>query len=75
MKVDLHAHCYPKPYVDELKKMGLGDRAASGLKLPQWTTVEERIESMDSCGVDIQVLGVSFPNPGIPWTFVVLTLD
>jgi len=66
MKVDLHAHCYPKPYVDELKKMGLGDRAASGLKLPQWTTVEERIESMDSYGVDMQVLGVSFPNVYFP---------
>jgi aminocarboxymuconate-semialdehyde decarboxylase len=66
MKVDLHAHCYPKSYVDELKKMGFGDRAASGLKLPQWTTVEERLETMDALGVDIQVLGVSFPNVYFP---------
>ena len=66
MKVDLHAHCYPKPYVDELKRIGFGNRAASGLTLPQWTGVEERLETMDALGVDMQVMGVSFPIVNFP---------
>jgi len=66
MKVDLHAHCYPKPYMDELKKIGFGNKAASGLTLPQWTSVNDRLENMDALGIDVQIMGVSFPNVYFP---------
>ena len=66
MKVDVHAHCYPGPYVEELKKCGFGDRGAARTKLPQWTTLDERLERMDAHGIDVQILGVSYPNVYFP---------
>jgi predicted TIM-barrel fold metal-dependent hydrolase len=66
MKVDVHTHCYPKIYVDELKKIGFGDLGAAGVKLPQWTSLDQRLENMDAHGIDVQVLGVSYPNVYFP---------
>src|SRR5512137_1412893 len=62
MKVDLHAHCYPKPYVEELNKLGLGSEGGVGVNIPVWESAEERIAQMDGFGVDVQVLNLSAPN-------------
>jgi predicted TIM-barrel fold metal-dependent hydrolase len=62
MIVDVHAHCYPKPYIEELKRIGGGDEGQIGIKIPEWSGTEERIEGMDSLGIDIQVLSLSAPN-------------
>ncbi len=62
MIVDVHAHCYPKPYVDALRKMGKDDEGGIGIKIPEWTSDSERIEEMDALGVTMQILGLSAPN-------------
>ena len=62
MKVDVHAHCYPKPYMDEIGKLGVGGEGGVGVKVPVWESAEERIARMDALGVDVQVLNLSAPN-------------
>jgi predicted TIM-barrel fold metal-dependent hydrolase len=66
MRVDMHVHFYPKAYVDELAKMGIGEEAGVGIKIPVWSTMEERIAEMDRTGVDVEVLGLSAPNVYFP---------
>jgi len=62
MKVDVHAHCYPDFYVKELQRIGAGEEGGIGIKIPTWSSTEERIAGMDELGVDVQVLGLSAPN-------------
>jgi predicted TIM-barrel fold metal-dependent hydrolase len=62
MKVDVHAHCYPDFYVKELQRIGAGEEGGIGIKIPEWSSAEERIAEMDDLGVDVQVLGLSAPN-------------
>lgn len=62
MIVDVHTHCYPKPYLNELRKMGKGDKGGIGIKIPEWSSDEDRIEAMDVLGVGVHVLGLSAPN-------------
>lgn len=66
MRVDVHAHCYPKPYMKEIEKIGIGGEGGVGVKVPVWESAEERIDEMDRLGVDIQVLGLSAPNVYFP---------
>jgi aminocarboxymuconate-semialdehyde decarboxylase len=66
MRVDVHAHCYPKPYIEELKKIGVGDEGGVGVKIPMWESAEKRIAEMDGIGVDVQVLALSAPNVYFP---------
>lgn len=65
-RVDVHAHCYPKPYLEELKKVGIGEEAGVGVKMKAWSNADERIDVMDSFGVDIQILSLSAPNVYFP---------
>lgn len=62
MIVDVHAHCYPKMYMDALKRMGKGDQGGIGIQIPEWASATERLEVMDMLGIDVQVLGLSAPN-------------
>lgn len=62
MRVDVHAHCFPKAYIEELKKTVVADDVGSRVELPEWSGSEETIEAMDKVGVDIQVLSLSTPN-------------
>ena len=66
MKIDVHAACYPKPYLDELKKIGIGGEGGIGVDIPAWTSAEERIAELDRLGIDVQVLGLSAPNVYVP---------
>ena len=66
MKIDVHAACYPKPYLDELKKVGVGGEGGIGVDIPVWTSVEERLADMDKLGISVQVLGLSAPNVYFP---------
>ena len=66
MKIDVHATCYPKPYMDELKKVGVGGEGGIGVDIPVWTSVEERLADMDKLGISVQVLGLSAPNVYFP---------
>ena len=62
MLVDVHAHCYPKMYMDALKKMGKGEEGGVGIKIPEWSSTDERLRMMNSLGIDVQVLGLSAPS-------------
>ncbi|MFH1490319.1 MAG: amidohydrolase family protein, partial [Pseudomonadota bacterium] len=62
MKVDVHAHCYPEPYVKELKKYGAGDDGGIATKIPVWAGEDETIALMDAVGIDVLVLNLSAPN-------------
>jgi predicted TIM-barrel fold metal-dependent hydrolase len=62
----VHAHCYPKPYMDEIEKLGIGGEGGVGVKVPVWESAEARIVQMDSFGVDVQVLNLSAPNVYFP---------
>jgi predicted TIM-barrel fold metal-dependent hydrolase len=66
MKVDVHAHCYPKPYMGALRKIGIDEGGGVGIKILEWSDSEERIAEMDKLGVDIQVLSLSAPNVYFP---------
>ncbi|OPY76298.1 MAG: Amidohydrolase [Syntrophorhabdus sp. PtaU1.Bin153] len=66
MKVDVHAHCYPQPYVKELEKLGIAGEGGVGVKIPVWNSAEERIAAMDKLGIDVQVLNLSAPNVYFP---------
>lgn len=62
MIIDVHAHCYPEPYVRELKKSGAGDDGGIAIKIPVWPGEDETIALMESFGIDILVLNLSAPN-------------
>jgi len=66
VKVDVHAACYPKPYMEELKKAGVGGEGGIGVDIPVWTGAEERLADMDKLGISVQVLGLSAPNVYFP---------
>jgi 6-methylsalicylate decarboxylase len=62
VKVDVHAHCYPKPYMDSIERHGTDGGGGVGVKIPVWTSAEARIRDMDSFGIDVQILNLSAPN-------------
>lgn len=62
MIVDVHAHCYPKPYIEELRKIGAGEEGGIGIKIPAWSTAEKSIHTLNDLGIDVQVLSLSAPN-------------
>lgn len=62
MIIDVHAHCYPEPYINELKKIGKGVEGGIRTKIPVWVDADERIALMDEMGIDVQVLNLSAPN-------------
>jgi predicted TIM-barrel fold metal-dependent hydrolase len=61
-KVDLHAGCYPKPYLDELSRIGIGGAGGVGVEIPAWSSAEETIAEMDEQGIGVRVLHLSAPN-------------
>ncbi len=80
MRVDIHAHCYPKPYLEELKKVGIGEEGGIEVLMTLRTSTEKRIESMDKLGVDIQFLSISTPrtyfsDEGLSLALAQMTID
>ena len=62
MKVDVHAHCYPQFYIDELARIGIDKGGGVGVPIPLWGGAQQRIAEMDGFGVDMEVLALSAPN-------------
>jgi predicted TIM-barrel fold metal-dependent hydrolase len=75
--IDVHAHHYPQSYLDACRRHDSGFEAyvrddgrlvvkqdgAVALAVPQpMPSVTQRLEAMDSAGVDMQVLSLSAPN-------------
>jgi predicted TIM-barrel fold metal-dependent hydrolase len=61
VKVDVHAHCYPDFYVEELKKRGKAE-GGIGIGIPVWPGTQERMAEMDKLRVDVHVIGLSAPD-------------
>jgi aminocarboxymuconate-semialdehyde decarboxylase len=74
VKIDLHAHIYPKAYLDAVS--GLRERdAAFARRTPmvpgalgdaRFWSVERRLADLERVGVDVQVLSLSIPNAYLP---------
>lgn len=80
MRIDVHAHCYPKRYMEELKKFGLSEEGGVGVGIPAWEDAAERIAAMDALGIDMQVLtlsapGIYFDDPGLSRALAQMTND
>ena len=61
MLIDVHAHCFPKPYMKELKEYYQRTDRTQPRAL-EWEGSEERMAFMDDLGIDVQVLSLSVPN-------------
>jgi 6-methylsalicylate decarboxylase len=65
MRVDVHCHYYPRPYVDRLEELGRGVRrmttAVPGFSFD--VSVDRQLELLDAAGIDAQVLSVGNQPP------------
>lgn len=76
MKIDVHCHCFPAPFMQRLKELGLGEvemvtggggeKTAlwKGNPLPVWNT-EERMTEMRAHNVDMEALLLPLPYIGM----------
>ncbi|HZU07284.1 MAG TPA: amidohydrolase family protein [Chloroflexota bacterium] len=64
MRIDVHAHYFPAPYIDFLVRHGLESRARGAWMAPgARITLEERLALLDAVGIDLQVLSLSAATP------------
>ena len=73
MKIDIHAHFYPKRYIDTVQHLTEGDNTpwAQGVRKMltakiapnrRMTDINAHIDDMDQAGVDMEVLSLSMPH-------------
>src|SRR3990167_4871856 len=72
MKIDVHAHFYPREYVKEIEILTSelvrngswrGPMAEAGsFSAERLKSAEETIAEMDAGGIDVEVLSLSIPN-------------
>jgi aminocarboxymuconate-semialdehyde decarboxylase len=60
MRIDVHAHYFPAPYMSYLARHG---RSATGRAEGSPITLDQRIELLDRVGIDMQVLSISSSTP------------
>ena len=76
MKIDVHAHFYPKTYLDEVADIIKDDSSPKGRDMQRvvsnalgdrrmWS-LENRLEILDKFSVDMHVLSLSIPNVYFP---------
>lgn len=64
MKIDFHAHLFPRPFLDEIERRKLEFRMP-GMPLsifPKMYDLEERLRDMDRTGIDMQALSLGPPG-------------
>lgn len=76
MKIDVHAHFYPRSYAGEVRPFFEKDDSPAGRDVQRilaWVageskmwSEEQRLEEMGRLGIDTQVLSVSVPNVYLP---------
>lgn len=64
MKVDVHAHLFPRPFVDALERAGggLGLPGQVARAFPALVDIGARIDDLDRLGIDHQVLSLGPPG-------------
>lgn len=76
MNIDFHNHFYPKAYLDELSRAGGYARVGKdelgrllihyegdyNIVVGSHIDIDERLEAMDRCGIDMQVLTLTTPS-------------
>ena len=72
MKLDVHAHLYPRSYPDDVRRFYENDSSAAArdaIRVLQWATnepkmwsEEQRLSDMEQLQIDTQVLSLSTPN-------------
>ncbi len=63
MIVDVHAHYYPRRYLERIDRADLPYPGVAPLGAQ---TIDERLALLDRCGVDVQVLSLSQAQPYLP---------
>jgi 6-methylsalicylate decarboxylase len=60
MRIDVHAHYFPAPYMSFLARHG---REGTGRAEGGSITLDQRLEMLDAVGIDLQVLSISASTP------------
>ncbi|GGM94877.1 putative amidohydrolase (aminocarboxymuconate-semialdehyde decarboxylase) [Lentzea pudingi] len=63
MRIDVHAHYWAAEYIDRLVALGRNDLAFAGR---QADDLAQRVDEMDSVGVDVQILSAIGLNTEVP---------
>lgn len=74
MKIDVHAHLYPRHYLDEVLRLCRDDSelarwcqpAARATADPRFWSVERRLAELERMAVDLQVLSLPIPGAYVP---------
>lgn len=63
MKIDLHSHIFPAPYMKELARSprAMAEFAGDGIPITVWESAEARIAALQEVGIDFQVLTLPAP--------------
>jgi 6-methylsalicylate decarboxylase len=65
MRVDVHAHYYPRPYIDRLEELGRQVRRMT-TSVPGFSFsigIDQQLELLDGAGIDMQVLSLGNQPP------------
>jgi predicted TIM-barrel fold metal-dependent hydrolase len=64
MRIDVHAHYFPEPYLQALDRGGNADALPAARRAP-WASMplDERADLLASHGIDLQVISVASPGP------------
>src|SRR5215218_2946828 len=64
MRIDVHAHHFPPPYIALLEQLGLPGARAGVQRAPAGTMpLDERLVLIDRLGIDVQVLSMAVAMP------------
>jgi 6-methylsalicylate decarboxylase len=64
MRIDVHAHYFPEPYLQALDRGGNADALPAARRAP-WASMplDERADLLAQHGIDLQVISVASPGP------------
>src|SRR5262245_53588403 len=64
MRIDVHAHCFDREYIDCLNRLMGGTAASHTSRAPGLNlSLDDMVSLLDEAGVDLQVLSASASQP------------